>query len=141
MVRLPSLTVNAFETYTQWLHTGRLYTLPTGPSGTMTESTNLVLGYLLGDYLQDVNYKDCLIDAIFEWVQKESKNDVMKFLSTTVKIVHNRTGIQDKLCTLLMDIAVWQAPHVWWEANHDPLSCGFHKLGFCRSVRALQERA
>ena len=37
-----------------------------GDAMTSSASTNLIKGYLLGDYLQDVEYKDTLMDALIE---------------------------------------------------------------------------
>jgi hypothetical protein len=71
LVRLLSCQAKAFQIYVQWLYSGRLYASQCGGPELKIEAEkcNFMQGYLLGDYLQDINYKDTLLDALREWVQ------------------------------------------------------------------------
>jgi hypothetical protein len=71
IVRLPDCNVRAFRIYVQWLYTSQLHTKTHFSHASATEDqwewANLVKAYLLGDYLQDIDFKDTIMDAMIEW--------------------------------------------------------------------------
>ncbi|KAH7068220.1 hypothetical protein BKA63DRAFT_581619 [Paraphoma chrysanthemicola] len=77
IVKLPNCNVHAFRVYFQWLYTAQLHTKfqfnQTSPSDGQWEWGNLVKAYLLGDYLQDIDFKDSLIDTMIDWANEATR--------------------------------------------------------------------
>ncbi|KAF2126888.1 hypothetical protein P153DRAFT_368916 [Dothidotthia symphoricarpi CBS 119687] len=71
IVRLPDCNAHTFHIYNQWLYTDQLHIKPqvghTLLNDGQWEWDNLVKGYLLGEYLQDIDFKDTLMDAMIDW--------------------------------------------------------------------------
>jgi hypothetical protein len=123
IVKLPACHIAAFKLYTQWLYTGRLYALPAGPNASLQESSNLVRGFFIGDYVQDVNFQDSIIDALIEWNRKTGVTQREGILNAWVRTVLQKTSRFGPLHKLLVDVTVWDASHTWWvsEAANFPI--------------------
>ncbi|KAI4704423.1 hypothetical protein J4E81_001489 [Alternaria sp. BMP 2799] len=114
VVRLPECDATAFQIYTHWLYSGLLCAIPSGASSSNGVSSSLVSGYLLGDYLQDGNYRDTIMDALIEWNRTTDAAQRASFLTSWTNTVYDKTREGNPLQKLLVDITVWDAPHNWW---------------------------
>jgi hypothetical protein len=114
VVRLPTCDKDPFRFYHQWLYAGRLHAIPTGPSHVDAESSNLVQGYLLGDYLQDYNYKDNTINALLQWQKGVETETLTGFFCSWVNTFEQQLHRQDPIRRLLVDMIVYKGSHSWW---------------------------
>jgi len=64
LVKLPSFEAKEFQIYVQWLYTGRLHVSAPGSGSTKSsaDKSNITNGYTLGDFLQDTDYRDTLLE-------------------------------------------------------------------------------
>jgi hypothetical protein len=114
VVRLPTCDKDAFRLYNQWPYSGRLHAIPTGPSRIDAESSNLIQGFLLGDYLQDCNYKDNTIGALVEWQKRADDERISRFFCSWVTAFEQQLHRQDPLRRVLVDMIVYRGSHHWW---------------------------
>lgn len=68
VVRLPEAESDAFELYVNWLYSSQLYTKGQSDED---EYGQLVEAYVLGDWLQDPDYKDAVIDALIDKIKDD----------------------------------------------------------------------
>ncbi|KAE9963886.1 hypothetical protein BLS_008835 [Venturia inaequalis] len=80
IVKLPEHTPEAFQVYLRWVYARRIVIPITGDGEEMVKFSIMCRAYVLGDILQDVDFKDALIDAIihrvlldYYWPSKEAK--------------------------------------------------------------------
>lgn len=104
VVRLPEQYPEAFDIYARWIYSGKLiiskidiqdneaYIILTG---------NLSRAYILGDVLQDTDFKDAVIDGLFEII--ESRNYV--HVGQT-KFLFNNTLKESPIRRMLVDWVV-----------------------------------
>ncbi|KAI4940139.1 uncharacterized protein J4E92_001427 [Alternaria infectoria] len=114
IVRLPECDATVYKIYINWLYTGLLYAVPAGPSSSIGVSSSLVRGYLLGDYLQDADFRDNIIDALVEWNKDAETAQRTSFLSSWIGAADDQTCTGGPLQKLLVDMTVWDTSHAWW---------------------------
>jgi hypothetical protein len=69
-IELPTVEPENFQIYLDWLHTRRVHvstSLDPSPEERQQEMDKLVESYVLGDYVQDIDYKDTIMDTIMDW--------------------------------------------------------------------------
>lgn len=125
MVRLPEYAAKDFMIYVQWLYSERLHMSPDGGAKEPTESTNLMKGYLLGDYLQDTRYKDTLMDALIEWGWSATEKDYAAIVSNWAYAVLSKTPKDCPLRKFLVDLTVWHTTSAFWVSSHQGFSNEF----------------
>ncbi|KAF2122616.1 hypothetical protein BDV96DRAFT_593136 [Lophiotrema nucula] len=109
VVKLPEYSARAFELYMNWLYTSRPhYKDPHGMSLAEAESSwcDLLESYLLGDYLQDANFKDITIDSMLRWMHDCEVKSCHIPAIFSVK-TYERTGDGSPLRTLLVGFSAW----------------------------------
>ncbi|KAF2659814.1 hypothetical protein K491DRAFT_136246 [Lophiostoma macrostomum CBS 122681] len=114
IVKLPTMKPPAFQLYVQWLYSSRLYLRIDEKSKLVDRSKVIeccINAYLLGDYLQDIAFKDTLIDLILEW---SSMMYVLQAAVLLTKDVYANTPEDSLLRQLLVDLSVWGiSPYAW----------------------------
>ncbi|CAO2652617.1 Nn.00g009000.m01.CDS01 [Neocucurbitaria sp. VM-36] len=73
IVRLPDVAPSIFKVWMKWLYTGRLFVKEPGDDVTVCssytcthESSRLYNCYALGEFLQDLDFKDATVDAMID---------------------------------------------------------------------------
>ena len=103
---------SAFGIYVQWLYSGRLHTKMPKGSATVTEPTHrrewfkLVDGYLVGEHLAGIDFRDTVIDAMLEWCKEASPTDLQVLLDN-VSEVYKSCNYNSPLRQLVSDVAAW----------------------------------
>lgn len=105
-MRVPTCEQKHFHICVQWLYSGRLYVSNAGTLKNAVAKNNLMRGYLLGEYLEDVNYKDCLIDSVRKWVGNSSSRDCELLVLDYAQEVFRDTSTEAPMRNLLVDAAV-----------------------------------
>ncbi|KAF2122619.1 hypothetical protein BDV96DRAFT_639196 [Lophiotrema nucula] len=116
-LQLPMVKASAFAIYVQWLYSGRLHTkVSTTSIGTVAESgirhewVNLVDCYLLGEHINDIFFRDEVIDAMLLWFKEvDAKNQPKNFEAVldNVTEAYNVTKAGSLLRTLVSDIVAY----------------------------------
>ena len=111
IVKLPGCNAHAFRIYVQWLYTGQLHTKlqfnHTSPNDGQWEWANLVKAYLLGDYLQDIDFKDTIMDAMIDWANEATRECSDAPPHSSVEVYqHTRDGSPLRKVTL--DFTTWR---------------------------------
>jgi hypothetical protein len=116
-ISLPDQKSTAFNVYVQWLYTKGLYTKPPAPSGaaannrqqsSSVEWFTLVDAYLLGYKLEDITFRDRVMDGILEWLREVKSSDDLTFILDTADEIYSTVGASGKtnpLRRLVSDIA------------------------------------
>jgi hypothetical protein len=116
VVRLPTNGAKAFQVYSQWLYTGRLHTRLSSDRkikyGLREEWKCLVSAYLLGEYLQEITFRDSVMDAMQEWVQLYTTMSINAYESATE--IYDNTSSGSPLRLLVTDLTVWRANDLFW---------------------------
>ncbi|KAF2185698.1 hypothetical protein K469DRAFT_489987, partial [Zopfia rhizophila CBS 207.26] len=99
VVNLPRFQPDDFRTYFLWLYTPRTQSKITQG---IIQATVTTLAYIIADYLQDVSFKDNIIDAIVTWVPEAPKADVLEIIRET-KFVYASTRDGSPLRQLVID--------------------------------------
>ena len=118
VVRLPTNGAKAFQVYSQWLYTGRLHTRASSDRLSFHEEKEewdcLVGAYLLGEYLQEITFRDSVMDAMQEWVQLCHYTSFNVYEQATE--IYDNTSSGSPLRLLVTDLTVWRAfDHFWIE--------------------------
>lgn len=105
LVKLPSDDPEAFRFYVGWMYFHNIST----DSGSESKSLlKLVHAYVLGDILQDGDFRDAMIDSI------KSQADAKGIhLRTYMKEIYNNTKEDDPLRALAVDILVFNGSEKW----------------------------
>jgi hypothetical protein len=110
------------------------YDIPS-PNDRELQLTNLVKGYLLGDYLQDCNYKDTLADALMQWGSEYTSATLKPF--NQAPLVYASTNKDSPLRELIVDLTLWiQDSADWNRVRDDQLPNAF----LCDYIRAREAR-
>jgi hypothetical protein len=142
LVKLPESDAQAFRLYVQWLYTGRLHTRLSLARDEQFkdrryELTNLIEGYLLGDYLQDNDYKDILVDAMVEWASEYSGVPHSAKPADFAARVYTSTDGSSPLRKLLADLTVWLPKQSdWKQIPEDQFPHGF----LCDVIRVFSAK-
>jgi hypothetical protein len=95
-VKLPEACPTACRIYIKWLYNGHISCSP-ADKGTFDKETNSLLDcYSLGDYLQDADFLDAVIDGISEHAAEGGRVPVT--LARTVYPVTAKDSLHRKLC-------------------------------------------
>lgn len=115
-VDLPEVDAKAFAVYVKWLYTGHLY-LTGGPDEGLwdlgkypvplrnTEELRWVDCYRAGDYLQDADFKDALIDAVVQLYNRTSYLEKRR-MPTYFASVYNWTTTTSPHRNFVVDMCV-----------------------------------
>ncbi|KAF2710164.1 hypothetical protein K504DRAFT_343782, partial [Pleomassaria siparia CBS 279.74] len=106
IVRLPTHSAKTFQVYNQWLYRRWIYPPATG------DWPCLVDAYLLGEYLQDMNFTDTIMDTMLTLlgrVSLEAYKDIQK--------IYNNTKYGSPLRRLVVDLTVWRKGHIAWASE------------------------
>jgi hypothetical protein len=110
IIRLPDCNVHAFRIYVQWLYTNQLFTKlqfnQTSAKDGQREWANLVKAYLLGDYLQDIKFKDTIMDAMVDWGHEADRECINAPPHSSVEI-YQQTSNTSPLRKLVVDFTTW----------------------------------
>ncbi|KAF2028831.1 hypothetical protein EK21DRAFT_113524 [Setomelanomma holmii] len=109
--KLPDCNAHAFRVYTHWIYTGQLNTKlqfdQSSPTDGQWEWANLVKAYLLGDYLQDIDFKDTVMDAMIDWADYATRECGNASPHSSVE-VYQHTRIGSPLRWILLDSTTWR---------------------------------
>ncbi|QDS75897.1 hypothetical protein FKW77_002473 [Venturia effusa] len=104
VVKLPEQYPEAFDIYVRWIYSGKLLISRidlTEISDFVILTSNLSRAYILGDVLQDTDFKDAIIDSYFD-IKKSAK-----WIPTSgVKFIFDNTSKKSSLRRMLVDWVV-----------------------------------
>ncbi|KAF2643738.1 hypothetical protein P280DRAFT_215912 [Massarina eburnea CBS 473.64] len=110
---LKNCSVSTFQLYVNWLYTNRLHSKPTSESVSEVEQRNewirLTEAYILGEYLDDADFRDCIIDALldlFEGIHPTARSAPLDNVQDIYKLADG-----SPLRELVSDIAAWHFDH------------------------------
>lgn len=114
-VKLPEHSARAFELYMNWLYSSQsLVKVSWDLSHKVMEESwsDLLESYLLGEYLQDTNFKDTIIDSMLEWT-KDCDFDSCHVPATFAAKIYEKTTFGSPLRSLLLDFSVYGIFFTW----------------------------
>ncbi|KAF2122617.1 hypothetical protein BDV96DRAFT_639194 [Lophiotrema nucula] len=120
LIRLPTGQPASFYIYVQWLYSARLFSKGTlsqatsSTAGNNQEWTSLIQCYFLANYLQDVDFKDTLMDALMQWtaeVPQLNRNATV----VSAKEIYDNTEDGSPLRKFFVDLSVWKVEGSVWE--------------------------
>ena len=116
MINLPDISISAMKTYVQWLYSGRLH-ITKDDAGELIQHASkwerLVEGYLFGNYIQDTDYKDSMVDAMVEQIgskESEKNTPAMEYVS----IVFDASAPSSPIRDFFTDVGIWAVDHSFW---------------------------
>ncbi|KAE9979957.1 hypothetical protein EG328_000602 [Venturia inaequalis] len=104
VVRLPEQYPEAFDIYMRWIYSGKLILEGRGlgpGDGYSKLAYVLSTAYVLGDVLQDSDFKDAVTDGLFETMSVESEDQCIP--TCQVKFLFGNTLRGAPICRLLVD--------------------------------------
>jgi hypothetical protein len=120
IIDLPTIEPETFQAYLDWLHTHRVYvstSLDPSPDQRQQEMDKLIDAYILGDYLQDIDYIDTIMDAILDWAidlpPQHAWLDMRRYI---IQIDDSFS----RLLKVLSLIAMFYQPLNLWKSMHAP---------------------
>lgn len=121
IIQLPKDDAEAFAVYQQWLYTGSIRTSAADfQPGIFDEYRLLVQAFILGEKFVDVNFKDCITDAIIEKLISQERFS----LYLTVDVSYD-TPPNSPLRRLLMDVYYWTGCAEWLDEDELIIEPGF----------------
>jgi hypothetical protein len=117
LVKLPLCDPKAFQIYVQWLYSGPLYAASSKDPTPTIDWAIVTQGYLLGDYLQDSNYKDTVLDVMRERIKSCNISECTLLVLGYVKEIFQETSSQAPIRRLLVDTAVWCLENAFWRGH------------------------
>ncbi|KAK6428990.1 hypothetical protein LTR95_014864 [Oleoguttula sp. CCFEE 5521] len=115
VVRLPDEEPIIFSAYAHWTYTGTLLATSNDLKG--PRSNEIVAGYLLGDRLEDVQYRNYTTDRLIT----RSKEAEVYLKASAIVLVYNSTPQNSLLRRLLVDQYVaCRAPNLRYQAHGFP---------------------
>jgi hypothetical protein len=82
-------------------------------------------GYLLGEYLQDCDFRDRIMDALIEWNLTAPAVQRATFLSSWTVNAEKHTIKGSPLFKLMADMIIWYMSYTWWISVVDKLPAAF----------------
>ncbi|KAH4300166.1 hypothetical protein HBH64_098990 [Parastagonospora nodorum] len=111
IVKLPEGNAHAFRIYVHWLYTSQLCSKlqfnHVSLNDGQWEWANLVKGYLLGDYLQDIDFKDSVMDAMIDWGNEAARECSDAPPHSSIE-VYQQTGKTSPLRRIVLDFTTWR---------------------------------
>ncbi|QDS76044.1 hypothetical protein FKW77_005371 [Venturia effusa] len=104
LVTLPSHKPDAFRLYLQWMYTHRI-TIKFDDDPPYDE---LIDGYVLGDYLEDGDFRDAITDVILELVVRGT------FLFSSIPHLYKNTSEKALLRRAFVDVLVYHTEPTSW---------------------------
>lgn len=121
IIQLPKDDAETFAVYQQWLYTGSIRTSADDfQPGIFDEYRLLVQAFILGEKFVDVNFKDCITDAIIEKLISQERFS----LYLTVDVYYD-TPPNSPLRRLLMDVYYWTGCAEWLDEDELIIEPGF----------------
>jgi hypothetical protein len=115
IVKLPDCNAHAFCVYLQWLYTVQLDTKFQFNQGSLSDGqwewANLVKAYLLGHYLQDVDFKDTSMDAMVDWANEATRECSYAPPHSSVE-VFQATRAGSPLRWVILDFTTWRLTNI-----------------------------
>lgn len=119
LICLPTERPAPFHIYVQWLYSACLFSKHTLSSTTSScdahrqEWETLVWCYQLASYIQDVSFKDTIMDAMMQWavdVPQKTRDTVIKSAAE----IYDNTEEGSPLRRFLIDLSVWKVSTGAW---------------------------
>jgi hypothetical protein len=111
IVKLPLCREQTFHFYVQWIYTGRLHIKQ--ETSHMEGMMTIARSYVLGEYLQDIHFRDCLMDATVTFVN-ETTGNCGTFLYAASR-ASEHTIKSSPLQMFAKDVAVWKMSSKNWD--------------------------
>jgi len=112
VIRMPEDEPHVFEVYLKWLYSGLIFSKSdegeTQNHPITDEYILLYKCYILGEKLQDVGFKDTIMDSINEltWAKKG-------IITSTIRFVYDNTPASSPVRRFLVDVFTYSGEMVW----------------------------
>lgn len=133
-IKLPTDRPACFDIWIQWIYSGHIYS-KRGDEMTATiqnEEFNLLCGaYILGDMLQDDDFKDAVLDVL---IDTTLSTEPVRLPTTQARYVWENTPPQSSLRKLLIDMVVYMAGA---EGFREQFRMGYNEDFYCDALEAM----
>ncbi|QDS75902.1 hypothetical protein FKW77_002554 [Venturia effusa] len=137
VVHLPEHTPDVFRIYLGWLYQKRIAMshIP-DKTGQPFRDFNMALcrAYLLGDYLEDIDFKDTVIDVLIDLAVRSKA-----YYANGTDFIYKNTPAESPLRRLVIDLLVYAKGLDWKKTSCDLLDVNFPAEAFADLVVKMDE--
>lgn len=135
VVLLPEYEPDSFRIYLGWLYQKRITISPTVKTKPSVKCRHrLCRAYLLGDFLQDLEFKDAIIDALIDLAL-----DLNIYFGTGIGFLYENTSAGSPLRRLVIDLIVYAMNPDWKKITDLLLVDDFPAEAFAELIVKIEE--